>query len=50
MDQVGTAYETLADGRTRSETFYRLLGAMQALQEVIKRGTLGEHQLKEDGV
>ena len=50
MDQVSTAIEALTDGRTRSETYFQLLGLMQARRGVIKRATSGEHQLKEDGV
>jgi hypothetical protein len=50
MDQVSMTQAAYADDRTRSETSYQLLGVMQADQGVIKRGTLEEHQLKEDGV
>jgi hypothetical protein len=39
-----------ADDRTRSETSCQLPGVMPAHRGVIKRATLEEHQLKEDGV
>jgi len=50
MDQVSTAIGALADARTRSETFSQLLEQTQAHLGVIKKATLEEHQLKEDGV